>query len=112
MISFSCNVQYNVTNPFEWMDMISLQGKTNFFEKRVGDYQKVRVCTLFKVLHIARGMAPSSDQSSMSQNVRWNSPGACVRMSVALCFKHVEQVCKSESISSSERVENLEGSLI
>lgn len=31
---------YNVTNPFPWMDMISLQGKTNFFEKRVGDYQK------------------------------------------------------------------------
>ena len=32
--------QYMATNPFEWMDMISLQGKTNFFEKRVGDYQK------------------------------------------------------------------------
>ena len=32
--------QYSATNPFEWMDMISLQGKTNFFEKRVGDYQK------------------------------------------------------------------------
>lgn len=31
---------YNEENPFEWMDMISLQGKTNFFEKRVGDYQK------------------------------------------------------------------------
>ena len=31
---------YGVENPFEWMDMISLQGKTNFFEKRVGDYQK------------------------------------------------------------------------
>lgn len=31
---------YNAENPFEWMDMISLQGKTNFFEKRVGDYQK------------------------------------------------------------------------
>jgi len=31
---------YNVENPFPWMDMISLQGKTNFFEKRVGDYQK------------------------------------------------------------------------
>jgi len=28
------------TNPFEWMEMISLQGKTNFFEKRVGEYQK------------------------------------------------------------------------
>jgi ribonucleoside-diphosphate reductase beta chain len=31
---------YNVDNPFPWMDMISIQGKTNFFEKRVGDYQK------------------------------------------------------------------------
>jgi ribonucleoside-diphosphate reductase beta chain len=31
---------YNVENPFSWMDMISIQGKTNFFEKRVGDYQK------------------------------------------------------------------------
>jgi len=29
---------FNVTNPFEWMEMISLQGKTNFFEKRVGEY--------------------------------------------------------------------------
>jgi len=31
---------YNVENPFPWMELISLQGKTNFFEKRVGDYQK------------------------------------------------------------------------
>ena len=31
---------YQVENPFPWMDLISLQGKTNFFEKRVGDYQK------------------------------------------------------------------------
>ena len=31
---------YNVENPFPWMDLISIQGKTNFFEKRVGDYQK------------------------------------------------------------------------
>ena len=34
---------YNVTNPFEWMELISLQGKTNFFEKRVGEYQKAGV---------------------------------------------------------------------
>ena len=34
---------YNSENPFPWMDMISLQGKTNFFEKRVGDYQKAGV---------------------------------------------------------------------
>jgi ribonucleoside-diphosphate reductase subunit M2 len=31
---------YNAVNPFEWMEMISLQGKTNFFEKRVGEYAK------------------------------------------------------------------------
>lgn len=31
---------YNATNPFPFMEMISLQGKTNFFEKRVGEYQK------------------------------------------------------------------------
>ena len=34
---------YNSTNPFEWMDMISLQGKTNFFEKKVSEYQKAGV---------------------------------------------------------------------
>lgn len=34
---------YNTTNPFDFMEMISLQGKTNFFEKRVGDYQKAGV---------------------------------------------------------------------
>jgi ribonucleoside-diphosphate reductase beta chain len=31
---------YHSQNPFDFMEMISLQGKTNFFEKRVGDYQK------------------------------------------------------------------------
>ncbi|GAV64269.1 Ribonuc_red_sm domain-containing protein [Cephalotus follicularis] len=34
---------YGVTNPFDWMELISLQGKTNFFEKRVGEYQKASV---------------------------------------------------------------------
>lgn len=31
---------YNASNPFDFMDMISLQGKTNFFEKRVSDYAR------------------------------------------------------------------------
>ncbi len=34
---------YNATNPFDFMEMISLQGKTNFFEKRVAEYQKAGV---------------------------------------------------------------------
>ena len=34
---------YNTANPFDFMDMISLQGKSNFFEKRVSEYQKAGV---------------------------------------------------------------------
>jgi ribonucleoside-diphosphate reductase beta chain len=34
---------YNATNPFDFMEMISLQGKTNFFEQRVAEYQKAGV---------------------------------------------------------------------
>jgi len=34
---------YNASNPFDWMELISLQGKTNFFEKRVSEYQKAGV---------------------------------------------------------------------
>ena len=38
-----CASVYNSTNPFDFMDMISIQGKTNFFEKRVAEYQKAGV---------------------------------------------------------------------
>ena len=41
--SLHLNKVYNSTNPFDFMDLISLQGKTNFFEKRVGEYQKAGV---------------------------------------------------------------------
>ena len=34
---------YGSSNPFDWMELISLEGKTNFFEKRVGEYQKAGV---------------------------------------------------------------------
>ncbi len=39
----NCDKIFNVENPFDFMDMISLQGKTNFFEKRVSEYQKAGV---------------------------------------------------------------------
>ncbi|GAA4111571.1 ribonucleotide-diphosphate reductase subunit beta [Aquimarina addita] len=38
-----CEKEYGTANPFDFMDMISLQGKTNFFEKRVSEYQKAGV---------------------------------------------------------------------
>tara|TARA_B000000532_G_C18874049_1_gene409764 strand:+ start:1090 stop:2130 length:1041 start_codon:yes stop_codon:yes gene_type:complete len=40
LVSLGASKLYDVTNPFPWMEMISMQGKTNFFEKRVGEYQK------------------------------------------------------------------------
>jgi ribonucleoside-diphosphate reductase beta chain len=43
LVALGCSKIYNATNPFDFMEMISLQGKTNFFEKRVGEYQKAGV---------------------------------------------------------------------
>lgn len=40
LVALGCPKHYNKPNPFQWMEMISLQGKTNFFEKRVGEYAK------------------------------------------------------------------------
>ena len=41
--ALNCPKVYHSDNPFDFMEMISLQGKTNFFEKRVSDYQKAGV---------------------------------------------------------------------
>ncbi len=43
LVSLGCAKAYGTANPFPFMEMISIQGKTNFFEKRVGDYQKAGV---------------------------------------------------------------------
>ncbi len=43
LVSLGCEKVYNTKNPFDFMEMISLQGKTNFFEKRVSEYQKAGV---------------------------------------------------------------------
>ncbi|MGB0523996.1 MAG: ribonucleoside-diphosphate reductase small subunit [Flammeovirgaceae bacterium] len=43
LLSLNCPKHYNSENPFDFMEMISLEGKTNFFEKRVSDYQKAGV---------------------------------------------------------------------
>jgi ribonucleoside-diphosphate reductase beta chain len=43
LVSLGYSKIYNASNPFDFMEMISLQGKTNFFEKRVAEYQKAGV---------------------------------------------------------------------
>ena len=55
LVSLGNDKVYNVTNPFDFMDMISLQGKTNFFEKRVSDYSKA---------HINHSSTPTESDSS------------------------------------------------
>jgi ribonucleoside-diphosphate reductase beta chain len=43
LLSLGLQKVYHAENPFQWMELISIAGKTNFFEKRVGDYQKAGV---------------------------------------------------------------------
>ena len=45
LVALGLPKHYNTENPFDFMDLISLQGKTNFFEKRVGEYQKAGVAS-------------------------------------------------------------------
>jgi ribonucleoside-diphosphate reductase subunit M2 len=51
---------YNSTNPFDFMENISLGGKTNFFEKRVGEYQKAGVMESFN----KKNQQPNADGSA------------------------------------------------
>ena len=43
LLDLGCSKEFNVKNPFDFMTNIALKGKTNFFEKRVGEYQKAGV---------------------------------------------------------------------
>ena len=43
LVSLGSPRHYGSANPFDFMDLISLQGKTNFFEKRVSEYKKANV---------------------------------------------------------------------
>ncbi|MCJ1462687.1 Ribonucleotide-diphosphate reductase (RNR), small subunit [Pseudocyphellaria aurata] len=59
---------YNATNPFDFMESISLAGKTNFFEKRVGDYQKAGI------MASAKKSAANDDASGGADKSRTESP--------------------------------------
>merc|ERR1719221_1874908 len=52
---------FGASNPFDWMELISLQGKTNFFEKRVGEYQKAGVMSAAADREEARGFSLDAD---------------------------------------------------
>merc|ERR1712190_599414 len=52
---------FGASNPFDWMELISLQGKTNFFEKRVGEYQKAGVMSSTADQEEAKGFSLDAD---------------------------------------------------
>jgi len=52
---------FGSSNPFDWMELISLQGKTNFFEKRVGEYQKAGVMASLGGHEESRGFTLDAD---------------------------------------------------
>ena len=43
LVALGCRKRFNTLNPFDWMDLISMEGKTNFFERRVGEYSRANV---------------------------------------------------------------------
>jgi ribonucleotide reductase beta subunit family protein with ferritin-like domain len=59
LISLGQPKVYNTQNPFEWMEMISLQRKTNFFENRVSEYQKSGVAA-----HLQKGQGNKNSTNS------------------------------------------------
>ncbi|MGI9527351.1 MAG: ribonucleoside-diphosphate reductase small subunit [Weeksellaceae bacterium] len=59
LVALGCHKIWNANNPFDFMELISLQGKTNFFERRVGEYQKSGV---------AHGAQENDDMFSMEED--------------------------------------------
>jgi ribonucleoside-diphosphate reductase beta chain len=55
LVALGCSKVYNASNPFDFMENIAIQGKTNFFEKRVAEYQKAGVHNVSEDLDSAFG---------------------------------------------------------
>lgn len=73
LIALNCPPLFQVQNPFEWMELISLQGKTNFFEKRVGEYQKAGVMSGIKKPDPSNSTSSSAVATSISSSSNINT---------------------------------------
>jgi ribonucleoside-diphosphate reductase beta chain len=74
LVTLGLKKLYNVTNPFDFMDMISLQGKTNFFEKRVGEYQRGEVMSKFRSMK-AQALQPQDGEQTNAVPVQEEPKG-------------------------------------
>lgn len=76
LVQLGCGKIFGATNPFPWMELISLDGKTNFFERRVGEYSKSGVgvsaarAQASATAGDTRDGAPSAGGSSAAANLR------------------------------------------
>lgn len=61
LASLGCEKHYKTPNPFPWMELISLEGKTNFFERRVGEYAKAHVSSRGGTRENTSGFSLTSD---------------------------------------------------
>merc|ERR1719324_700181 len=61
LVSLGHTKLFGASNPFDWMELISLQGKTNFFERRVGEYQKAGVMASTTPAEEVKGFALDVD---------------------------------------------------
>lgn len=69
LVALGYDKHFGAKNPFDWMELISLQGKTNFFEKRVGEYQRAGVA-------IAKPTAAASVSSDAATQTSASSTNA------------------------------------
>ncbi|BCU03784.1 ribonucleoside-diphosphate reductase small chain [Pandoravirus japonicus] len=61
LVSLGCEKHYKTPNPFPWMELISLEGKTNFFERRVGEYAKAGVSSRERTRDNTSGFSLTSE---------------------------------------------------
>ncbi|GAA5854897.1 hypothetical protein JCM9279_000190 [Rhodotorula babjevae] len=70
LVSLGNDKEYGAENPFDFMDMISMEGKTNFFEKRVSDYQKAGIMSGHAARSAADGAVGASGASTPMEDSR------------------------------------------
>jgi len=83
LISLGNAKEYNATNPFDFMDMISLQGKTNFFEKRVSDYAKAG---------INHTPSPQSSSDGLNKILSVSSRHSCLHCQSDICLINLSTI--------------------
>ncbi|KAJ0989302.1 hypothetical protein J5N97_007658 [Dioscorea zingiberensis] len=110
---------YGVTNPFDWMELISFRGKTNFFERRVGEYQKASLMSnltgnrddhVFRVIYMYTRKSKAVVNNSSSNVV--GNPVRSVGASNGGASDGLEECAEGEEEDEEEEEADLEAYII